>query len=85
MGVKDLWKYGILGVKRKPPVHFETAKGSKIAMGVSTILHSLCKEPKSALSMAHLSPYPPTDVVDALAQHHNLMIENEITPCCALE
>ena len=85
MGVKDLWKHGVPGVKKKPPVNFETAKGSKIGIDISTMLCPLCKEPRSALLMTCLLPHPPTDVVDTLAQYHNLMIENEITPCYVLE
>ena len=85
MGIKDLWKFGIPDVKSKPPVPFETAKGTKIAIDISTILYPLCKVSKSTLLMTCIPPYPPTDIIDTLAQYHKSIIENKITPCYVLE
>ena len=49
------------------------------------MLHSLCKEPKSALLMACMPPCTPTGNSDALLHCYNLMLKNEITPCWELE
>ena len=80
-----MWKHGVPRAKRKLSVYFETAKGCRIAIDISTTLHPLRKEPKSALLMACMPPYPPTVVAIALSQCRKSMMENQITPCYVLE
>ena len=80
MGVDDLWKHCLNGVKSKPAFPFEAAANSRVAIDVSCLLHaSICK-PKNALLASCAPPYPPMDLIATLEANHQSLIKHNITP-----
>ena len=49
MGVDDLWKFCIPGVKAKPQQPFSSAKNTRVAVDISCLLHVCIARPKVAL------------------------------------
>ena len=84
MGVDDLWKRCVPGVKSKSPQHFKTAKNTRVAVDISCMLHAFIARPKNALSVCCVPPYPPTDVVTSLEVHHKFQ-QNDIEPHYAFD
>ena len=81
MGVQELWKECLPGVKSKPALHFKTAQNTRIAIDVSCLLHaSICK-PKNALLVTCVPPCPPKDVISTLEANHESFVKNGINPC----
>ena len=76
MGVDDLWKFCIAGIKSKVPQHFETAANTRIAVDISCSWHAFVSGPKNALAVCCVPPYPPTDVTTHLESHHSTFKEH---------
>ena len=73
MGVDELFKYYMPGVKSKAPYHFKSVTNTRVAIDISCLLHAYISKPKNALSMCCFLPYTPTDVVISLEFHHNIL------------
>ena len=80
MGVDDLWKCCVSGVKSKAPQHFKTSKNTRVAVDISCMLHTFIARPKNALSVCCVPPCPPTGVVTSLEVNHSMLKQNEIEP-----
>ena len=80
MGVEDLWKYCIPGIKEKTPQPFSTAVNTTIAIDISCLLHAFISRPKNALAVCCVPPYPPTDVITSLESHYSKLVDSGIIP-----
>ena len=80
MGVVDLWKHCIPGVKAKPAKHFKTAENTRIAVDVICLLHAIISKPKNALSSCCTPPCVPTDVIVSLQSNHDALTNHGIKP-----
>ena len=70
MGVDDLWKFCIPGVKDKPQQPFSSAKNTRVAVDISCLLHVCIARPKVALLINCVPSYVPHEVICALQSNH---------------
>ena len=80
MGVEDLWKHCVPGLKTKDQQHFKTAENARIAVDVSCLLHACMSKPKVALLVNCVPPYVPNEVIGALESNHRCFMTNNIQP-----
>ena len=80
MGVDELWKHCIRGVKAKPAEQFDTAKNSRIAVDISCFLHACLSKPKIALQTGCVPSYVPNDVITVLESNHKSLVKHNIHP-----
>ena len=78
MGVNDLWKRCVPGIKSKDPQHFSSIANARIAVDVSCFLRAFVSRPKSALAACCVPPCPLIDVATSLESHHSKFKELNI-------
>ena len=80
MGVQELWRSCIPGVKAKPSQPFETASNQRIAVDISCTLHACMSRPKIALLTCCVPSYVPNEIIQMLESNHLSFTKHNITP-----
>ena len=81
MMINELWTKCFPGVKAKQKVKFESCKGEKVAVDISSWLHQLCSRAQNAALITCSLLYPPNGVViETLSSWHKSLTKHSITP-----